>query len=34
MEQFVDRDAELDILADSYESDTAEFVVLYGRRRL
>ena len=34
MEQFVDRNAELDILADSYESDTAEFVVLYGRRRL
>ena len=34
MEQFVDRDAELDILADSYESDTAKFVVLYGRRRL
>ncbi|AQL44682.1 ATPase (plasmid) [Halorientalis sp. IM1011] len=34
MEQFVDRDAELDQLADCYESETADFVVIYGRRRL
>ena len=34
MEQFVDRAVELDQLADCYESDTADFVVIYGRRRL
>jgi AAA+ ATPase superfamily predicted ATPase len=34
MEQFVDRDVEFDQLTDCYESDTAEFVVIYGRRRL
>jgi AAA+ ATPase superfamily predicted ATPase len=34
MEQFVDRDAELDQLADCYESETADFIVIYGRRRL
>jgi AAA+ ATPase superfamily predicted ATPase len=34
MEQFVDRDVELDQLTDCYESDTADFVVIYGRRRL
>ena len=34
MEQFVDRDLELDQLTDCYESETAEFVVIYGRRRL
>ena len=34
MEHFVDRDAELDQLADCYESETADFVVIYGRRRL
>ena len=34
MEQFVDRDVELDQLRDSYESETAAFVVIYGRRRL
>ena len=34
MEQFVDRDVELDQLTDCYESETADFVVIYGRRRL
>src|SRR6056297_3992543 len=34
MERFVDRDVELDQLTDCYESDTADFVVIYGRRRL
>jgi AAA+ ATPase superfamily predicted ATPase len=34
MEHFVDRGAELDQLADCYESETADFVVIYGRRRL
>lgn len=34
MDQFVDRDVELDQLTDCYESDAAEFVVIYGRRRL
>jgi hypothetical protein len=34
MEQFVDRDVELDQLTDCYKSGTAEFVVIYGRRRL
>jgi len=34
MEQFVDRDLELDQLTDCYESETADFVVIYGRRRL
>jgi len=34
MDQFVDRDVELDQLADCYESETAEFIVIYGRRRL
>jgi len=34
MEQFVDRDAGLDQLTDCYESETADFVVIYGRRRL
>jgi AAA+ ATPase superfamily predicted ATPase len=34
MEQFVDRDAELARLRECYESGTADFVVLYGRRRL
>jgi AAA+ ATPase superfamily predicted ATPase len=34
MERFVDRDVEFDQLTDCYESDTAEFVVIYGRRRL
>jgi len=34
MEQFVDRDAELDQLTDCYESEDADFVVIYGRRRL
>jgi len=34
MEQFVDRDVELDQLTDCYESETADFIVLYGRRRL
>lgn len=31
---FVDRDEELDQLTECYESETAEFVVIYGRRRL
>jgi AAA+ ATPase superfamily predicted ATPase len=34
MERFVDRDIELDQLTDFYESETADFVVIYGRRRL
>ena len=34
MEHFVNRDAELSQLTDSYESETADFVVIYGRRRL
>ncbi|SNZ15449.1 hypothetical protein SAMN06269185_2489 [Natronoarchaeum philippinense] len=34
MEQFVDRDLELEQLTDCYESGTADFVVIYGRRRL
>ncbi|WP_096389050.1 ATP-binding protein [Halopenitus persicus] len=34
MERFVDRDRELDQLTDCYESETADFVVIYGRRRL
>ena len=34
MDQFVDRDVELDQLTDCYESDAAEFVVINGRRRL
>lgn len=34
MEQFVDRDVELDQLTDCYESETADLVVIYGRRRL
>lgn len=34
MERFVDRETELDRLRDCYRSDEAEFVVLYGRRRL
>ena len=34
MEQFVDRDRELGELTDCYESETADFVVTYGRRRL
>jgi AAA+ ATPase superfamily predicted ATPase len=34
MKRFVDRDVELDQLTDCYESETADFVVIYGRRRL
>lgn len=34
MEQFVDRDVEIDQLTDCYESETADFIVIYGRRRL
>ncbi|TKX52327.1 ATP-binding protein, partial [Halorubrum sp. SS7] len=34
MEQFVDRGVERDQLRDCYESETADFVVIYGRRRL
>ena len=34
MAHFVDRDAELDHLTDCYDSERAEFVVIYGRRRL
>ncbi|MCJ0618989.1 ATP-binding protein [Haloarcula hispanica] len=34
MAQFVDRDIELEKLTDCYESVTADFVVIYGRRRL
>lgn len=34
MEHFVDRGVELDQLTDCYDSETADFIVLYGRRRL
>ena len=34
MEQFVDRDVEFDQLVDCHESETASFIVIYGRRRL
>jgi AAA+ ATPase superfamily predicted ATPase len=34
MAQFIDRGEELDRLTDAYQSETAEFIVLYGRRRL
>ncbi|WP_049987136.1 ATP-binding protein [Halobellus rufus] len=34
MEHFVDRDVELDQLTACYESETADFIVIYGRRRL
>jgi len=34
MADFVDREAELDELRSRYVSETAEFVVIYGRRRL
>lgn len=34
MEQFVNRNRELDQLTSCYESDDAECIVLYGRRRL
>ena len=34
MDRFVDREVELDVLTDRYESDAAEFIVIYGRRRL
>lgn len=34
MKEFIDRDVELDQLRNCYESETADFVVIYGRRRL
>ena len=34
MIEFVNREAELEQLTSCYDSDTAEFLVLYGRRRL
>jgi len=34
MADFIDRESELDELESRYSSNTAEFVVLYGRRRL
>jgi Predicted ATPase (AAA+ superfamily) len=34
MKKFVGRDVELDQLTDRYESETADLIVLYGRRRL
>ena len=34
MDPFVNRESELELLEDCYESDDAEFIVLYGRRRL
>ncbi len=33
IEHFVDRDVELDQLTDCYESETGNFIVIYGRRR-
>lgn len=32
--QFVDRDAELDLLESRFDRDTADLIVVYGRRRL
>ncbi|MFC7185570.1 ATP-binding protein [Halorubrum yunnanense] len=34
MEHFVDRETEFNQLTDCYQSETADFVVIYGRRRL
>jgi AAA+ ATPase superfamily predicted ATPase len=34
MEHFVNRETEFDQLRDCYQSETADFVVIYGRRRL
>ena len=34
MQNFVDREGEQKQLTSSYESETAEFIVMYGRRRL
>lgn len=34
MKEFIDRDVELDQLRNCYESETADFVVIYGRHRL
>jgi len=34
MAQFVDRDIEFGQLSECYESETADFIVIYGRRRL
>ncbi len=34
MDQFVNREMELEHLTECFESDTAEFIVIYGRRRL
>ena len=34
MEQFVNRNVELDQLTDCYDSGSADFIVIYGRRRL
>jgi len=34
MEQFVDREREFDQLTACYESETADLIVIYGRRRL
>jgi AAA+ ATPase superfamily predicted ATPase len=34
MAKFVDRDIECEQLSECYESETADFIVIYGRRRL
>ena len=34
MEEFVNREMELEHLTECFESDVAEFIVIYGRRRL
>ena len=34
MAEFVNRDSKLDLLQTQYESGDAEFIVVYGRRRL
>lgn len=34
MVRFIDRDGEIDLLERAWNKDTAEFVVLYGRRRI
>ncbi|NQE52119.1 hypothetical protein C5S29_00900, partial [ANME-1 cluster archaeon GoMg3.2] len=33
-QKFVDREHELKILKDAYNSDRAEFIIVYGRRRI
>jgi len=34
IQRFVDRESELDFLEKSYFKNTAQFIILYGRRRI